>query len=176
MIAYVARGIAAVAAGLGLAAIWIDFGGGSSYWDSSSHGVGIAMLVLGILALLGVLLAFALRHPALDGTWITAGLPLGGLLMLIPVEVFGQGSVDELDSGGWLGVASFGLFVVAALLASVLGAAFVRTATAGPVAPAGRPPVQSQAAPAPAAGWYPDPSGQGGERYWDGSTWSDQTR
>jgi hypothetical protein len=27
-----------------------------------------------------------------------------------------------------------------------------------------------------AAGWYPDPSGSGGTRYWDGSTWTAQTR
>jgi hypothetical protein len=143
---YVARGMAAVAAGLGLAAIWIDFGGGSSYWDSSSHGVGIAMLVLGILALLGVLLAFVLRHPALDGMWITAGLPLGGLLLLIPVEVFGEGSVGQLDSGAWLGVASFGLFVVAAVLACVLTPAI---GVARPAAARPAPPPPPPAAPPP---------------------------
>lgn len=25
--------------------------------------------------------------------------------------------------------------------------------------------------PLPPAGWYPDPSGSGGQRYWDGSAW-----
>lgn len=28
----------------------------------------------------------------------------------------------------------------------------------------------------PPAGWYPDPSGQPGQRWWDGSTWTDQTQ
>lgn len=28
----------------------------------------------------------------------------------------------------------------------------------------------------PPAGWYPDPAGSGGERYWDGGTWSQVTR
>lgn len=28
----------------------------------------------------------------------------------------------------------------------------------------------------PAAGWYTDPGGSGGERYWDGTRWTDQTR
>lgn len=28
----------------------------------------------------------------------------------------------------------------------------------------------------PPAGWYPDPAGSGGERYWDGQTWSNATR
>ena len=28
----------------------------------------------------------------------------------------------------------------------------------------------------PPAGWYPDPAGSGGQRYWDGGTWSQVTR
>ncbi|MDA0179302.1 DUF2510 domain-containing protein [Solirubrobacter phytolaccae] len=28
----------------------------------------------------------------------------------------------------------------------------------------------------PRADWYPDPGGSGGERYWDGERWTDQTR
>lgn len=28
----------------------------------------------------------------------------------------------------------------------------------------------------PAAGWYEDPAGGGGQRYWDGARWTDQTR
>lgn len=32
----------------------------------------------------------------------------------------------------------------------------------------------SQNAPAPKAGWYLDPDGANTQRYWDGSTWTDQ--
>ena len=28
----------------------------------------------------------------------------------------------------------------------------------------------------PPAGWYPDPAGSGGERFWDGVAWSQSTR
>jgi len=30
--------------------------------------------------------------------------------------------------------------------------------------------------PPPAADWYPDPAGSGGQRYWDGTQWTDHTR
>lgn len=44
------------------------------------------------------------------------------------------------------------------------------------VAPAGAvpqvAPAQPAAQPATPAGWYPDPNGGGGQRYWDGSAWT----
>jgi hypothetical protein len=44
-----------------------------------------------------------------------------------------------------------------------------RTAPVPEEAPAAAPPPP----PAEAPGWYADPAGEGGQRYWDGSAWSD---
>lgn len=52
--------------------------------------------------------------------------------------------------------------------------------SAGPVAPplpplpaATAPPPPRDEPPAPPSGWYPDPAGGGGQRYWDGQAWTD---
>jgi hypothetical protein len=47
--------------------------------------------------------------------------------------------------------------------------------SADPVAPPLRPvsPTTSLPAPIAAAGWYPDPAGESGFRYWDGAAWTE---
>jgi hypothetical protein len=40
-----------------------------------------------------------------------------------------------------------------------------------PLPPPGPPALPSPPAMGPPAGWYPDPTGQQPQRYWDGSTW-----
>jgi hypothetical protein len=79
----------------------------------------------------------------------------GLLLALVGFAVFIAGSVGVgmgLLAIGWLIAIGFGAVAVVALL---------RRAT--PVAQAMPP------------GWFPDPSGQASQRYWDGTTWTDHT-
>jgi hypothetical protein len=138
MAPYVSRAIALVAVALGLAAIWITAisagGGSTSYWNiDPGHGVGIALLVMAIVAAAGVVLATILGLRAIDHIWMLAGLPLGGLYLFIPIDAFGQGASSELDTGALLGFTTFFLFVIASALTVVpvrLG-----TATAAPAAP-----------------------------------------
>src|SRR5579871_789157 len=88
-----------------------------SYWNfDQSHGIGIAMLVLAILAAIGVLLAFAVESPVFDRLWLLAGMTLGGLLLFLPIDFIGESHVPHLKVGGWLGGAAFVLFAIAGAL------------------------------------------------------------
>jgi hypothetical protein len=73
--------------------------------------------------------------------------------------------------GGPFALASFGGLVFAlGLIALAVG--LVRRGRAAPVAPWPTQPAQP-VQPAAPAGWYPDPSGASGQRYWDGVRWTD---
>lgn len=198
----VARSIAAVGAVLSLAAIWVkSSSSGGKYWDSPHHGLGITILVLGIAAGVGVLLAFLLRNPLLDRLWLIAGLLVGGFLLLIPINFISYGETSNMGAGMWIGAAAAIVFTVAAALLPVSAAHQsspsygYAPATSSPPqhaqppeappasapTPAPTPPPAKAPEPAPAAasttpaGWYSDPTGQSRLRYWDGSTWTEST-
>lgn len=188
MIAYLARGIAALGAALGAAAIWVEFGpGGATYWDSPHHAVGITMLVLVILAGIGIFLAAATRLKLLDHLWLIPGLVLGGFCIFLPITVVSTGNGSALKAGAWLGVAAAGVFAVAAVVnaipvpeqsagyAPVAPAAAPGPAPAAPQEPEPAPAAQPEASASPPADWYPDPTGQARLRYWDGNQWTDST-
>jgi len=186
---YVARALGAIGAVLGIVAIWVDFApGGATYWDlpESGHAIGIAMLVLGILAGAGIVFASLTQMRALDQLWLLPGLVLGGIALFAPLTALGAGHIGDLQTGGWLGVVSCGLFVAAGIVNVLL--AMRQAATPVPVAttaapataalsiPTGQP--ESKPAPeasGPAAGWYPDPKGEARLRYWDGKDWTENT-
>lgn len=86
--------------------------------------------------------------------------------------------------GFWLSIAGSVVIALGATLALIgtraraVAPAAAPTRGAGIAAPAaGAPRYQPQMAqPSVPAGWYPDPYGQGQERYWNGSAWSGNVR
>jgi uncharacterized protein DUF2510 len=190
---YVARAVGAVAVVLGIVAIWVEFApGGTTYWDSEGHSEGIAILVLAILAGIGIVLASLTQLRVLDHLWPLPGLILGGIALFVPLAALGNGNLGEMKVGGWLGVASCGLFLLGGVLTALPVAAATPRTAAAPMtlpaaatastaaAPATPPEPEPEPAPAaqsdsPAADWYPDPKGEARLRYWDGTAWTDNT-
>jgi len=86
--------------------------------------------------------------------------------------------------GFWLAIAGSVVIATGATTALIgtrsraAAPAAAATRAAGLAAPAGGAPrYDPQAAqPSVPAGWYPDPYGQGQERYWNGSAWSGNVR
>lgn len=75
---------------------------------------------------------------------------------------------------GWWSLASLVVLNWIALFSNMHAIRQVRSLAQNPQAPAWQP--QHVLVPAPPAaippGWYPDPSGQPGQRYWDGARWT----
>ena len=61
----------------------------------------------------------------------------------------------------------------AAAHAPAVAAAGPADPVAAPLAGRALPPSGPPAQQAPPAGWYADPDGGGGQRYWDGNAWTD---
>jgi hypothetical protein len=91
-----------------------------------------------------------------------------GFFLLINLEF------PESDLGGWfLAIAGSAAILVGAAIALV-PALVTRAGTSADLAFL---PVETSPAPeAHPAGWYSDPSGQAGLRYWDGQAWTERTR
>jgi hypothetical protein len=72
-------------------------------------------------------------------------------------------------AAGWWSITSVVLFNWIALVSNMSAIGQVRRmAKQSPASPAGQSPAMAQ----PLAGWYPDPSGAPGQRYWDGARWT----
>jgi hypothetical protein len=145
---YVVRVLGVVAVVLGLVSIWVEFApGGTTYWDGEGHAVGIAMLVLAILAAAGIAVAALTQLRFLDQLWLLPGLVLGGIALFLPLSALGNGNIDELKVGGWLGVAACGVFLVAGVLNAYPEGGFVVSAPPAAPAPATPPPPPESPAP-----------------------------
>lgn len=85
----------------------------------------------------------------------TAVMWVGYLGSTLAAPSYGPGQSTHVKEGGWIGMAG----------ALVILAAGVVAWRAAPTA----------ADALPAAGWYPDPTGEGRLRYWSGSFWTEHT-
>lgn len=129
-----------------------DWIGGRSAWELF-HGIDVALLLIGLAAAaLGaaLLLGVGARLPFAAGQALTAC----GAIVTTIVLIFLDTSRAEI--GAYLGL----------LAALVILAAGLRLGAPG--AAGGEPP--------PSPGWYPDPESEARLRFWDGTSWSDQTR
>jgi len=141
----IARVIAAVGVVLSLVSIWTPlaeggFGTTPSYWSVPGHGLGIALLVLAIVAALGLLLASVLGNPVVDRLWLLAGLTAGGLFLFYPIAVMSSSTPSGLRAGAWIGAAAFIVFVVAGALLPLSAASQPVAVLTAPAAPAVTPP------------------------------------
>jgi hypothetical protein len=89
---------------------------------------------------------------------VTAVFFLGVVLRVVVVP---YGSFHYLRAGGFVGLVGGVLLLVVGMVALSAGQQARRPAAVAAVV--------SQVAP---PGWYPDPSGQARERYWDGQVWT----
>jgi hypothetical protein len=83
---------------------------------------------------------------------------------------------------GWWSLASIVVFNWIALFSNMNAIRKVRNLAKDPQGLPHQQPALAHQQPAPAQmqsavplGWYPDPSGQPGQRYWDGATWTHWT-
>jgi hypothetical protein len=192
---WLSRTIAVLGAVLVLVSIWVKSFEGFRNWDDGTNAAYLLASVLLTVALLTI--ALVTKRPAFSLAAAVVALLACGFLISTPVFLaFNQ--FDFVRAGLWIGVVGGVLLGAGALMtylaeqmgpADVLerkalsaspptttGAVYAPTPAteiaAKPAAPAGAPLQESTAIP---AGWYPDPAGGAGQRYWDGQKWTGQT-
>lgn len=113
----------------------------------------------------------------------------GALIFWFQQNVYVSGTREQCEAGyrdaqfhnllaGWWSFLSILVLNWIALFGNLSAIRKLREldAQGGPSSIPGYQPAQfASAAPATPAGWYPDPSGQPAQRYWDGRTWTNWT-
>jgi uncharacterized protein DUF2510 len=119
-----------------------------------SLGLAVAAMILGALLFDGLELVHRLGRP-------------------IPAFNFGISPDNVLTPKIGVG-AVLGTVAAAIATAAALAATLLREPAAPPTASGPPVPTSAPSPDAPAPGWYADPSGGAGRRYWDGARWTDQ--
>jgi hypothetical protein len=136
---------------------------------------GTMVLVAGILTGLCALTALAEASPYSEPVAVLLGAVLFGYMAHDVVPALKYLSESGTDFEGAILVATFGcVALLIGVLASFVPSGPPREATPGEPRRQGTTPATStraRAAAAAPAGWYPDPGGGPGQRYWDGEQW-----
>jgi Protein of unknown function (DUF2510) len=138
-----------------------------TFWKLA-HRLDVIVLVLVLLAAAALAMGLVTTTPR--GVAAVAAAFAGAVFGLVsPLDAR---SFNDFGAGMWLMSIAALVMTAGAVIAALApnGAAAGAAATGGGLGGAAAPPA------GPPPGWYADPSGQGGERYWSGTAWSDQTR
>ena len=134
---------------------------------------GTIVLVAGILTGLCALAGLFGARPPFDRIALLLGAVLFGYMAndVVPALKYSSDFGSEFE--GAILVATFGcVALLLAVLSSFLQSGAARATTPGEPRRQGPDAASAQASTAAApAGWYPDPGGGPGQRYWDGDQW-----
>jgi hypothetical protein len=163
---------------LAFVSLFLDYAVGETRFDITTRGPLIFLLLILLIVAASIVTLF-LELPVL--VLITAGAGLYLFASLFPID---YSTYSYLEVGFWLGaVGSLAMAIGGSLcLASIWPrTGWARVAGLGVESASARPRPQTHAtAPlpdaTPAAGWYPDPSSPGHQRYWSGTAWTQDVR
>jgi hypothetical protein len=178
---WVVRIVALAGAGAMVAAVFVPIDKGGAKLLDVTHGsepfratVSAAVPAVGAAVAIAVLalVPSAGRRAAAAIAGIGGVVGLYFLFVVLSIEVpVHHIPFRELRAGAFVGLAG-GLAALAAGTIGALGSEPAPAQTSA-VPAASQEPSRPELAP---AGWYPDPSGQASERYWDGRSWTESAR
>ena len=161
-----------------IVATFLKYAQETSLWQGTTR-FPVVLTILAAAAGLLVIISFFVDRWGLSFAAAAIGFLCVG-------ETFPQifDSYSPFRVGFWLAIAGSVVIATGATLALIgtraraVASASAETLGGGLAAPAGGAPRYAPRAAQPAvpAGWYPDPYGQGQERYWNGSAWSGDVR
>ena len=172
MLSWIGSAVAALGAALIIAWVWMKpFEGGTRVWEDKSYGIYYLLMALSAVVFLVLGAITRMRVFALVGmvlALVTCGSSVDNLAFLFS-------DFEFVNAAFWLQPIG-GLILAAGGLLAYLGHGFEPVLATQQVAPERVPAGREEEAPAGVpAGWYPDPAGGGGQRYWDGSRWREET-
>jgi len=172
MLSWIGSAVAALGAALIIAWLWVKpFEGGSTNWHDKSYAIYYLLMAVSAVVFLVISAITRVRGFALVGmviALVTFGSSVDTLVFLL-------GQFEGVNAAFWLQPIG-GLILAAGGILAYVGHGFEPALGTEPVVPERATAGREEKAPAGVpAGWYPDPAGGGGQRYWDGSRWADET-